>query len=172
MNKVYKIIFNKSLGVLQVASELVKSQGKQTSSKSSCKPSSLASLSASKCLATPPPYKLKAISLAIALSCTALVVPNVLAGTLPLSDGSPNPYSNTVDITGDPGSAGIYGSFSSSFEIINSSGRTITGGAGNSSFANYSSGVYMYSLAGASNTLTNNGNITGGAGPGYSGSGV
>jgi hypothetical protein len=96
MNKTYRIIFNKALGVLQVVSELAKSHGKKSAGKSS--------VGTTQANNNAIPHRMRAISMAAA----AVLATTLLMGTAPAM-AQANNGGNGTSSAGGVGGTGING---------------------------------------------------------------
>ena len=161
MNHSYRTVFNKALGVIQVVSELARSQGKKSAGKSSVSQSHTAlSRNASA------PFKLKAISIASAITVSYLLIIASPSFALQI-DGSNGTISAGgaggvgVDGGGNGGAGGYssqYGSGGGGGGGNTSSGaggsfyysqrRSASGGAGGLAGAGGTAGTYGYSSGG------------------------
>jgi hypothetical protein len=173
MNKVYRLVFNKSLGLLQVASELVKTYGSGKNGASQLDSLEKNTKKNAEC----PPFKFNTLNIALGLAIASLLSPNAIAQTVNLSDGSlPNPYTTTGNITGaGNASDGIDGVFNgAAFSVVNSL-YTVTAASGFSGGSSGGTGVFM-SQGGAGSLSLSNGHAinggNGGAGGGNPGGGA
>ena len=186
MNRTYRLVFNNALGLVQVVSELANCRGKKSSGRSSV---SHAHTGFSENLSAP--FKLKAISIATALTVgSLLIMASHSSFAAPINNSSLTTPTiiNDVSITGVNGVAGAdgydYGEPGSDggTAVLNGNGTITTftnnssitggaGGAGGNGLGYYSSGRYGGAAGygidngyGTITTLNNNGSITGGAG--------
>jgi hypothetical protein len=141
MNRTYRLVFNKALGLVQVVSELANCRGKKSSGRSSV---SQAHTRFSENLSAP--FKLKAISIAANLTVTSLLTiasPSSFAQPIDNTSGNIPTLTTTVGITGgsgtngapgyngDEGGSGVKGINNTTGTIgILTNNVTITGGAG------------------------------------------
>ncbi len=186
MNRTYRLVFNKALGLVQVVSELANCRGKKSSGRSTV---SGAHTGFSENLSAP--FKLKAISIASALTVgSLLIIASPSSFAAPINNTSPTQtLTTTVGITGDAGTNGAEGAYGYKADDGGSGGSGITntstfgtlnnnvsitggaGGAGGNGFGYYSNGgdgggagYGIDNGYGTITTLNNNGSITGGAG--------
>ena len=181
MNRTYNLVFNKALGLVQVVSELASCRGKKSTGKpsvSQAHPSHIQNSSV--------PFKLKAISIASALtvgSFLIMVSPSSFAQPIDNTSGNIPTLSPTGTITGGVGgngASGFYGdngqpgglginNYAGTIGTLNNN-ATINGGVGGVGGAGYYGGTGGTGGAGVNNsygtitTLDNTGSITGGAG--------
>ena len=188
MNRTYRLVFNKALGLVQVVSELANCRGKKSAGKTSTSEAHTGfdeNLSA--------PFKLKAIAIASALTVGSLLIiasPSSFAAPIDNSSLTTPTITNGVSIIGVNGVAGVDGNDNGEpggnggAAVLNGNGTITTltnnssitggaGGAGGNGFERYShggsggaAGVGIDNLYGTITTLNNNSNssITGGAG--------
>ena len=140
MNKTYRIIFNKALGVLQVVSELAKSKGKKSSGKSS-----LASPDINSAVI---PFKLKMIA-ATLFSMTIVVIPIESYAGVNGGDGGESSRGSSGVSTSGGGNGGVGG-------LGGSTGGTGGAGGGGAGGGSPSSG--------GNGGASNGGTAAGGAG--------
>jgi hypothetical protein len=198
MNRTYRLVFNKALGLVQVVSELANCRGKKSSGRSTV---SVAHTGFSENLSAQ--FKLKAISIAATLTVTSLLTiasPSSFAEPIDNTSGNISTLTTTVGITGgsgtngasgyngDDGGSGVNGINNTTGTIgILTNNVAITGGAGGAGGNGYDGGGNggggnggggIFNDDGTITTLNNNinGSITGGnggqEGTGYSTNGA
>jgi hypothetical protein len=157
MNRTYRLVFNKALGLVQVVSELAHCHGKKSSGRSTV---SEAHTSFSENLSAP--FKLKAISIASAFTVgSLLIIASPSSFAAPIDNSSITTITtptiiNGVSIIGVNGDAGG-----------NANVQGVQGATGGTSVLN----PFGLNPSATVTTLTNNSSITGGAG-GAGGSGL
>jgi len=183
MNRTYNLVFNKALGLVQVVSELASCRGKKSTGKPSVSQAHTGydeNLSA--------PFKLKAISIASALTVGSFLImasPSSYAQPIDNFFGNIPTLSPTGTITGSTGANGDNGynggnggaggiGINNSYGTIGTldNNATINGGAGGAGGAGYggnggnggNGGDGIGNYYGTIGTLNNNATINGGAG--------
>ncbi len=162
MNHSYRLVFNKALGVIQVVSEIAHSQGKKSAGKSS---ESQAHIALSRNASAP--FKLKAISIASAITVSYLLIIASPSFALAIdgSNGTSSGGAGGVGVDGG-GNGGAGGAgYRSGSGGGGGGGNTSSGAGGNPSYGGSVSGGGG-GLAGEGGTAGTNGYNSGGGGGG------
>jgi len=186
MNRTYRLVFNKALGLVQVVSELANCRGKKSAGKTSSSEAHTGTDENSSA-----PFKLKAIAIASALTVSSFLIiaspPSFAQGITNFNDiGTLSPTGAVTGNAGATGNDGYYASngdsgedgFYNGYAKIGTltNNATITGGAGgaggnanspdgrNGAGGRGGSGVNNFGYGGNIENFSNNATITGGIG--------